>query len=304
MLRHHGLQGIDLDIEESMTLPDVTRLIMRLRADFGARDAFTITLAPVATALLPMRPWLTTLCRRLLTMSAADMASLPDIIACFMRPGVLLSAPHMSGFNHFTLEASPAGREIGWYNAQFYNGWGDASSTLFYQAIAACGWDPARVCLGVLTNPTNGPRGHVPPQRLAPVVAELRGKYGDRFGGVMGWEFFNAGTERGAARENWEWVREMGETLGLADAVPAAATAEQERDITTGLQQTQLASPTSAGPDQQAATAAAPATAFPEEHVERLVELGFERAEALAALEAMNGNVDEAATLLFGESDP
>lgn len=45
----YGLQGIDLDVEESMSLAGVVRLIDRLRADFGAD--FVITLAPVASAL-------------------------------------------------------------------------------------------------------------------------------------------------------------------------------------------------------------------------------------------------------------
>lgn len=44
------LNGIDLDIEEPMSLNGVTRLIRRLRNDFGSD--FIITLAPVASALL------------------------------------------------------------------------------------------------------------------------------------------------------------------------------------------------------------------------------------------------------------
>jgi len=36
-----------------------------------------------------------------------------------------------------------------------------------------------------------------------------------------------------------------------------------------------------------------------EEHVQRLVQMGFERAEAIAALEAMGGDVDGAASLLI-----
>lgn len=50
MIRRHGLEGLDLDVEEEMSLPGVIRLIDRLKADLG--DEFIITLAPVAAALL------------------------------------------------------------------------------------------------------------------------------------------------------------------------------------------------------------------------------------------------------------
>lgn len=49
MIRTYGLGGLDLDVEEPMSLSGIIRLIDRLRADFG--DAFLITLAPVAPAL-------------------------------------------------------------------------------------------------------------------------------------------------------------------------------------------------------------------------------------------------------------
>lgn len=56
MIRSHRLDGLDLDIEEPTSLPGTVRLIDRLRADFGPE--FLITLAPVATALLPNQPHL------------------------------------------------------------------------------------------------------------------------------------------------------------------------------------------------------------------------------------------------------
>ncbi|MEV6795749.1 glycosyl hydrolase family 18 protein [Streptomyces sp. NPDC051320] len=45
----HHLDGIDLDVEEQMSLPGVERVIDQLHSDFGA--GFLVTLAPVATAL-------------------------------------------------------------------------------------------------------------------------------------------------------------------------------------------------------------------------------------------------------------
>ncbi|KAI4237869.1 MAG: hypothetical protein LQ349_001532 [Xanthoria aureola] len=49
MLKERGFDGLDLDVEEDMSLLGVIRLIDRLKADFG--EGFLITLAPVATAL-------------------------------------------------------------------------------------------------------------------------------------------------------------------------------------------------------------------------------------------------------------
>lgn len=50
IIRRYALDGLDLDVEEGMSLPGVIRLIDRLKADMG--DSFIITLAPVAAALL------------------------------------------------------------------------------------------------------------------------------------------------------------------------------------------------------------------------------------------------------------
>ncbi|KAK4696209.1 hypothetical protein P7C71_g1676, partial [Lecanoromycetidae sp. Uapishka_2] len=49
MIRYHRLDGMDLDVEEDMSLGGIIRLIDRLKADFG--PDFLVTLAPVATAL-------------------------------------------------------------------------------------------------------------------------------------------------------------------------------------------------------------------------------------------------------------
>jgi glycosyl hydrolase family 18 (putative chitinase) len=49
VIRTYHLDGVDLDVEESMSLAGMERLIDALRTDFGSR--LLITLAPVATAL-------------------------------------------------------------------------------------------------------------------------------------------------------------------------------------------------------------------------------------------------------------
>ncbi|EYE95829.1 putative class III chitinase [Aspergillus ruber CBS 135680] len=52
MIRRYQLDGIDLDVEEHMSLEGAIRLIDRLKSDLG--NEFIITLAPVAAALLGM----------------------------------------------------------------------------------------------------------------------------------------------------------------------------------------------------------------------------------------------------------
>ncbi|EEA24295.1 hypothetical protein TMatcc_007380 [Talaromyces marneffei ATCC 18224] len=52
IIRRYGLDGLDLDVEEAMSLRGIIRLIDRLKADLG--EGFIITLAPVATALVDL----------------------------------------------------------------------------------------------------------------------------------------------------------------------------------------------------------------------------------------------------------
>ncbi|KAK4103981.1 glycoside hydrolase family 18 protein [Parathielavia hyrcaniae] len=165
LIRARGLDGIDLDVEEPMSLAGVVRLIDRLRADFG--PGFLITLAPVATALLDC-------------------------------------AHNLSGFDYEALEVL-RGREIAWYNAQFYCGWGDCSNPAMYEMILARGWPPEKVVVGLVTNPGNG-SGWVPWNMLATVLPVLVGRH-PRFGGVMGWEYFNS--LPGGEGRPWEWSQVM-----------------------------------------------------------------------------------------------
>lgn len=79
VVRNKSLDGLDLDVEEEMSLAGAVRLIDRLRGDFG--PGFIITLAPVAAALMDSRR-------------------------------------NLSGFDYEALEVM-RGREIAWYNCQF-----------------------------------------------------------------------------------------------------------------------------------------------------------------------------------------
>lgn len=164
LIRERHLDGLDLDVEEPMTLSGVIRLIDRLRADFG-KD-FLITLAPVAAALLSANP-----------------------------------QHNLSGFDYESLEVM-RGRDIAWYNTQFYCGWGNMNNTTMYDAIVRRGFPSNKVVVGMVTNPGNG-SGWVPFEVLEEVLLNLRVTYGSQFGGVMGWEYFNS--LPGDKERPWEW---------------------------------------------------------------------------------------------------
>ncbi|KAG6015242.1 hypothetical protein E4U54_003921 [Claviceps lovelessii] len=162
LIRDRGLDGLDLDVEEPMSLAGIIRLIDRLRSDFGKH--FLITLAPVAMAMLD-------------------------------------PTKNLSGFDYEALEVM-RGREIAWYNVQFYCGWGNLSNTLMYDLMLQKGWSPDKIVIGVVTNPANG-HGYVHWDMLSAVLAILSRRHQD-FGGVMGWEYFNS--LPGDASRPWEWA--------------------------------------------------------------------------------------------------
>lgn len=248
MIRRHNLQGLDLDVEEEMSLPGIIRLIDRLRADFG--QEFLITLAPVATALLP-------------------------------------GSPHLSGFNYFLLEQM-RGHEIAWYNTQFYNGWGDASSTFWYDAIMSVGWKPEKVVMGLLTNPGLG-AGFVGMGVMEGLLRGLRAKY-PGFGGVMGWEYFNA-MPGGRARP-WDWAACMGRCLRMPLPEPMPPSLPGPGGQTQMPVRPYGASAPNVPPAPQP---------YPAESVKTLQDLGFGHQQAVAALNMTNGNVEQAAGLLFDD---
>jgi chitinase len=177
MIRRHGLDGLDLDVEEPMSLQGVIRLIDRLKADLG--DAFIITLAPVAAALLGIG--------------------------------------NLSGFDYRELEQARASK-ISWYNTQFYNGWGPAEDPRMYATMMAQGWSARRVVYGLLTNPGNGSQGYVSQEKIGPVLATLIEHY-PTFGGVMGWEYYNA--LPGDSAKPWQWAAQMSLSMGMKDLVTA-----------------------------------------------------------------------------------
>jgi hypothetical protein len=112
----YKLNGIDLDVEETVSLPNIEKLINRLNADFGSK--FIITLAPVASALF--------------------------------------GGGNLSGFSYDKLYKSPAGAKIAWFDAQFYSGFATLASPADYEAAVAHGYPANVVVAGMLVNPADG----------------------------------------------------------------------------------------------------------------------------------------------------
>jgi len=115
-LAQYHLNGIDLDVEEHVSLADAEKLIDRLHRDFG--NGFIITLAPVASALF--------------------------------------GGANLSCFDYMQLYDSPAGAHISWFNAQCYSGFGSLGSTATYDRIVNFGYPPDKVVAGMLANPADG----------------------------------------------------------------------------------------------------------------------------------------------------
>ena len=168
VIRRYKLDGLDLDIEEEMSLAGIIRLIDRLKNDLG--KGFLITLAPVAAALQ--------------------------------------GRPHLSGFDYEALEVM-RGSSIDCYHTQFYNNWGRLEDFVDYDAIFGRGWPPEKVVTGVLTNPSLG-HGYIPFDVLQRTVTALS-QYYPRFGGVMGWEYFNS--MPGDLDQPWLWAEAMMKSL-------------------------------------------------------------------------------------------
>jgi hypothetical protein len=115
-LQQYKLNGIDLDVEENVSLANIERLIDRLHVDFGSN--FEITLAPVASAL-----W---------------------------------GGANLSGFDYKQLYQSPSGAYIAWFNGQFYSGFASLGSTSDYDRVIAFGYPPDKVVAGMIANPADG----------------------------------------------------------------------------------------------------------------------------------------------------
>lgn len=77
--------------------------------------------------------------------------------------------------------------------------------------ILMTGWEPEKIVVGLLTSPGNG-TGFIPFSRLATVIPLMIGQH-RRFGGVMGWEYFNG--MPGGRERPWEWAQEMTKIMSI-----------------------------------------------------------------------------------------
>lgn len=121
----------------------------------------------------------------------------------------------LSGFSYPTLDSlardpNTGAPMIAFYNAQFTNGWGYAGNTNDYDAIINAGWDPERIVM-LVSAATNDAGGWVPVQGLNDTIRNLRNKY-PGFGGVNGWEYFDAGTSDGLSQP-YMWMANLRDAL-------------------------------------------------------------------------------------------
>ncbi|KAI2637497.1 glycoside hydrolase superfamily [Xylaria nigripes] len=176
LIGSHNIQGLDLDVEESFSLDGAIRLIDRLKADFG--DDFIITLAPVASALTE-------------------------------------GGGNLSGFSYFDLEAQ-RGSSIAFYNAQFYNGWGDASTATGYESILDDGFTADRIVMGLLSSPDEG-GGYIDLNTTEASVLQELVTENANFGGFANWEYFNS--LPGGPSAPWKWASWMAQHMEAAEAL-------------------------------------------------------------------------------------
>ncbi|KUJ13725.1 glycoside hydrolase [Mollisia scopiformis] len=180
LLIEHQLDGLDLNIEESVPLAVPIRLLNALHRDMGPH--FILTMSPIASALL----------------SPAN------------------TDQNLSGFSYFDLDAFATipGSEtklISWYNAQFYGNF--PRGPPLYEQVMEAGWPAERIVMGVLDSPDDGPpNGFLLMRDLRMRIAALKRKWRD-FGGVAGWEYFDGGTGDGVVDKPWDWLLGVGYEL-------------------------------------------------------------------------------------------
>lgn len=135
----YHLNGVDLDIEENMSLAGIERLIDRLSADFGS--GFVITLAPVATAMT--------------------------------------GGGNLSGFNYETLYRDRGSEiswfNVQFYNGWGSLANTGGYDAIVKRGLIPA----RKLVAGALTNPANGGSGYVDVTTLSGVVKSLSQKYAD-----------------------------------------------------------------------------------------------------------------------------
>ena len=178
LIKQHGLDGLDIDIEEDTDISVPLRLMNALYRDMGQH--FLMTLTPLASALSSK------------------------------------TGQNLSGFSYFDLDflATVPGSDrslVSWYNTMFYGRYPRGAPT--YDTVIEAGWDPERVVMIVLDNSNNGPpNGFKRIEKLQETIGEFVDTF-PRFGGVAGWEYYNAGASDSEDMQPREWVSMVGDAL-------------------------------------------------------------------------------------------
>jgi hypothetical protein len=195
----------------------------------------------------------------------------------------------------------PNGKLVSWYNAQFYNGWGDASSTTMYdQIISEGGWSPDRIVMGVLTNPGDGGSGFVKLPTLKSVVGSLGAKHAS-FGCAVGWEYWAAGTGDGM-QYPWMWVKELGDVIAMF-ANRNKLSAEGPSTSSSSWNETTTSAPASNSdePSAEVQTPSSPSkdppTPWPSQ-MAQLESVGAGHWDSVRALNMTNGDTKAAGDML------
>ena len=89
------------------------------------------------------------------------------------------------------------------------------------------GLHPSRLVAITLTNSSNG-GGYVRPEYVASSVQELSAKFGNNFGGVAAWEYFNSNPNRS---EPWRWAELMKRSMARGMAETKKAEDEERTEL-------------------------------------------------------------------------
>ncbi|KJY01838.1 hypothetical protein TI39_contig278g00052 [Zymoseptoria brevis] len=268
IIKKYKIQGLDLDIEERVPLSCPLNLLRRLNSDLG--PSFILTMAPVASDLQPYELGLGGF-----SYSALDRQA--------------------------TSSAKPNGKLVNWFNAQFYNGWGDASSSAGYNKIIQNGYSPSRVTIGLLANRNDGGSGHFSAGAYQRTLNTLRSTYSN-FGSAAGWEYWNAGELDGysPALQNHQWVRVVpsyaarARTMTTSRAKSAKRSTSPNPNTFEGLLASEASS---AAPDTSTQTNSNPPVPWPL-GLNKLLGAGAGFYQSVAAMNRSNGDVTMAAKQL------
>ncbi len=132
------ISGVDLDVEEMVELSDIEMLISRLKKDMG--ENFKITLAPIQEALQTNNPGL-------------------------------------GGFVYQDLLRSSVGKEIEFFNGQFYSDYSLES----YDQVVKNGFNPNQVVMGMIAGGDMSSNFEE--------LGKVYQKYRNKLGGVFIWEY-------------------------------------------------------------------------------------------------------------------